>query len=81
MTDTADSTVDAGRVLKHGPVEDALALAREAMPMEDVEPGVLAGILVEARQSAPVAAPPADRGPGLWERLRPAQRPWPRPPL
>lgn len=53
-----------------GEYDAILALAREAMPMEDVEPGVLAGILVEARQSAPVAAPPADRGPGLWERLR-----------
>lgn len=53
-----------------GEYDAILALAREAMPMEDVEPGVLAGILAEARQSAPVAAPPAERAPGLWERLR-----------
>lgn len=53
-----------------GEYDAILALAREAMPMEDVEPGVLAGILAEARASAPAAPPPTERGPGLWERLR-----------
>lgn len=47
-----------------------VALAREAMPLEDVPPGVLDGILAEARRTEATPAPPRERGPGLWERLR-----------
>lgn len=53
-----------------GEYEEILALARDALPLEDVEPAVLAGILAEARQAAPAAAKPEVRGPGLWDRLR-----------
>ncbi len=53
-----------------GEYDAILALAREALPPEDVDPGVLAGILAEARQAAPAAAQPVERGPSLWERLR-----------
>lgn len=53
-----------------GEYDAILALAREALPPEDVEPDLLAGILAEARQAAPAAARPIERGPGLWERLR-----------
>ncbi|MDC0723015.1 hypothetical protein [Nannocystis bainbridge] len=47
-----------------------LAMTREAMPAEDVAPGVLDGILAEARRSAPPPSQPAAEGPSLWERLR-----------
>lgn len=47
-----------------------LAMTREAMPEEDVSPGVLDGILAEARRAAPPPAPAAAPGPSLWERLR-----------
>lgn len=46
-----------------------LAMTREAMPEEDVAPGLLDGILAEARRSAPTPVP-AIEGPSLWERLR-----------
>lgn len=46
-----------------------LALAREALPEEDVAPGLLDGILAEARQAAPTPTP-REEGPGWWERLR-----------
>lgn len=46
-----------------------LALSREAMPEEDVPPGLLDGILAEARRAAPGPAPVAE-GPSFWERLR-----------
>ena len=47
-----------------------LAMTREAMPEEDVAPGLLDGILAEARRAAPPPAPAAAPGPNLWERLR-----------
>ncbi|MCY1005616.1 hypothetical protein OV079_08550 [Nannocystis pusilla] len=47
-----------------------LAMTREVMPEEDVSPGVLDGILAEARRAAPPPAPAAAPGPSLWERLR-----------
>jgi hypothetical protein len=53
-----------------GEYEAIVALAREAMPLEDVPPGVLDGILAEARRVEASAPPRRDRGPGLWERLR-----------
>ncbi|MBZ5710337.1 hypothetical protein [Nannocystis pusilla] len=46
-----------------------LAMTREAMPEEDVAPGLLDGILAEARRAAPPPVP-AVEGPSLWERLR-----------
>ncbi|MCY1057863.1 hypothetical protein [Nannocystis sp. SCPEA4] len=46
-----------------------LAMTREAMPEEDVAPGLLDGILAEARRAA--APPvPAVEGPSWWDRLR-----------
>ncbi|PCC75166.1 hypothetical protein SAMN02745121_03626 [Nannocystis exedens] len=47
-----------------------LAMTREAMPEEDVSPGLLDGILAEARRAAPPPASAAAEGPSLWERLR-----------
>lgn len=46
-----------------------LALAREAMPEEDVAPGLLDGVLAEARRAAPEPAP-REQGPSWWDRLR-----------
>lgn len=46
-----------------------LALAREAMPEEDIPPGLLDGILAEAQRSAPAPAV-REQGPSLWDRLR-----------
>lgn len=46
-----------------------LALTREAMPEEDVAPGLLDGILAEARRAAPAPAP-REEGPRWWDRLR-----------
>jgi hypothetical protein len=46
-----------------------LAMTREAMPEEDVAPGLLDGILAEARRAASLPAPQVE-GPSLWERLR-----------
>lgn len=53
-----------------GEYDAILALARDAMPLEEPSTGLLDAILEEARQQAPVAAPPRARGPSLWERLR-----------
>lgn len=52
-----------------GEYEAVLALAREALPFEDVPPGLLDGVLAEASR-APAPAPTVAPGPSWWERLR-----------
>lgn len=47
-----------------------LTLAREALPMVEVRPGLLDGVLAEAAASAPVVSADAPVGEGLWARLR-----------
>lgn len=68
-----DSSLPAPLRARLADYREVLTLSREALAMEDVPDGLLAGVLAEAHASAVVAPNPVRRapaGPGLWERLR-----------
>lgn len=68
-----DSSLPAPLRARLADYREVLTLSREALAMEDVPDGLLAGVLAEAHASAAVTPSPVRRapaGPGLWERLR-----------
>ncbi len=69
-----DSSLSAPLRARLGDYRNVLTLSRDALALEDVPDGLLAGVLEEAHASAAVVAPGPIRrtpaGPSLWERLR-----------